>query len=593
MVQRPIVIGNFSAYLGDRHTALDEMMNCGNVDVLVGDYLAEITLANFVARYRADSTQGYVPYFIDQVRPHLRDIAQRGIRIVVNAGALNPDGLAKALRAEIAQAGVALRVAHVDGDDILDRLPELQGAGHAMQHLDTGAPLASWGHEPIAANAYLGGWGIASALQAGADIVVCGRVTDASLVVGPCAWWHGWRRNDWNALAGAVVAGHIIECGVQAAGANFTGFRSIPGLVEGGFPIAEVAADGSCVVTKDPNRGGAMTTDTATAQLVYEIQGPTYLNPDVTTDLSRVLLTQVGKDRVAVSGAIGSPPPATTKVAVFAPIGWQIVLYVFVTGLHIEEKIALLEAQVRHLTAEAKIDQLVFTQIGTSAANPCTQGEATVTLRIMATARDRHALAPARFSSKIYSLYTSSIPGFFHDTGAFRVTEPSPRTEYWPALLPMSELRHRAVLDDGRVIVIEPPSESTLPYQPTHPEPASIAPMGRTRALPLGAIAYARSGDKGGNSNLGVWVADDRAWPWLRQTLSSDMLRKLIPEWDGHDIVRHEFPHLRAVHFIVRGLLGNGGSSNLRFDQVGKAVGEYVLAKTVEIPVALIDALGT
>ncbi|CAB3773324.1 hypothetical protein GQ57_39055 [Burkholderia sp. MSh2] len=589
MAQRPIVIGNFSAYLGDRYTALDEMMNSGNVDVLIGDYLAEITLANFVARYQADRTQGYVPYFIDQVRPHLRDIARRGIRIVVNAGALNPDSLAQALRAEIAAAGVSLRVAHIDGDDIVNRLPALQADGHAMEHLDTGAPLASWGHEPIAANAYLGGWGIAAALQAGADIVVCGRVTDASLVVGPCAWWHGWRQDDWNPLAGAVVAGHIIECGVQAAGANFTGFRDIPGLVEGGFPIAEVAANGTCVVTKDPNRGGAMTTDTVTAQLVYEIQGPTYLNPDVTTELSHVTLTQVGKDRVAVAGAVGSPPPATTKVAAFAPIGWQIVLYVFVTGLHVEEKIALLEAQVRHLTAGAAIDQLEFTQIGTSAADPRTQGEATVTLRIMATARDRDALAPARFSSKVYSLYTSSIPGFFHDTGAFRVTEPSPRTEYWPALLPMTELHHRAVLDDGRAIMIAPPSASTSPWQPTHPEPTSPPPIGPTRALPLGTIAYARSGDKGGNSNLGIWVGDDRAWPWLRRMLSSDMLRRLVPEWEGLDIVRHEFPRLRAVHFIVRGLLGNGGSSNLRFDQVGKAVGEYLLAKTVEIPVALID----
>ena len=591
MSRPPIRIANFSGYLGDRYTAIDEVMAGDAVDVLIGDYLAEITLARFSASHKADSSQGYVAYFVEQLRPHLPEIARRGLKVVANAGAFNPAGLAQVLRAQIAQAGVRLRVAHVEGDNVLARLPELRAAGHAMAHLDTGEPLASWGFEPIAANAYLGGWGIAAALGEGADIVVCGRVTDASLVVGPCAWWHGWQPDAWNELAGAVVAGHIIECGAHATGGNFTGFQRIPGLIEPGFPIAEVAADGACVITKHATHGGAVTPDTVTAQLVYEIQGPKYLNPDVTTDLSAVQVRQVGADRVAVWGALGSPPPPTTKVAMFAPIGWQIVMNVFATGLNIAAKVALIEAQVRHLTAGAAIDTLEVTQIGVPAVHPRNQWEATVMVRIMATAREREALSARNFSAKVHGLYLTNIPGFYQDTGAIRVVDPWPRIEYWPALLPLDVADHCTVLEEGRRIPITASAVTAPSTQPVHPEPAAFRAAGETRTLPLGTLAYARSGDKGGNSNVGIWVADDKAWPWLRDTLSSQALRALMPEWAGAEIVRHEFPAVRAVHFVLRGLLGMGGSSNLRADQVGKAVGEYVLAKHVEIPVELLERL--
>lgn len=592
MDRNPLRIANFSGYLGDRHTAFDEVMAGDAVDVLIGDYLAEITLARFSASHKADSSKGYAEYFVDQIRPHLPAIARRGLKVVANAGAFNPAGLAQVLRQLIAQAGLTLHVAHVEGDNILARLPALRAAGHAMQHLDTGKPLASWGFEPIAANAYLGGWGIAKALGEGADIVVCGRVTDASLVVGPCAWWHDWQPDAWNALAGAVVAGHIIECGAHATGGNFTGFQRIPRMLEPGFPIAEVAADGSCTITKHAAHGGAVTTDTVTAQLVYEIQGPTYLNPDVTTDLSAVKLQQLGADRVAVSGATGSPPPPTTKVAMFAPIGWQIVMNVFATGLNIEAKIALIEAQVRHLTAGAAIDTLEFTQFGVPATRPRTQWEATAMVRIMATARDREALSAQNFSDKVHSLYLTNIPGFYLDTGAMRVGDPWVRIEYWPALLPLEVADHCAVLDDGRRIPIGASPVTAPGTQPVHPEPAPFRVTGATRSLPLGTLACARSGDKGGNSNVGIWVGNDKAWPWLRAMLSSERIRELVPEWADTSIVRHEFPQLREVHFVLGGLLGMGGSSNLRADQVGKAVGEYILAKHVDIPVELIDNPG-
>ena len=592
MNRKPVRIANFSGYLGDRYSALDEVMAGDEVDVLIGDYLAEITLARFSASYQADNTKGYAEQFLGQITPHLPEIARRGLKVVANAGAFNPAGLAKVLRELIARTSAKLRVAHVEGDNILDRLPELRAAGHAMEHLDKGTPLSSWGFEPIAANAYLGGWGIAAALAQGADIVVCGRVTDASLVVGPCAWWHGWTPTDWDALAGAVVAGHIIECGPHATGGNFTGFQRIPGMLAPGFPVAEVAADGSCVITKHASDGGAVTVDTVTAQLVYEIQGPKYLNPDVTTDLSAVRVSQAGPDRVEVSGAVGSPPPPTTKVAMFAQIGWQIVMNVFITGLNVQAKAALIEAQVRHLTADSEIGRIDFTQVGAPATNPRTQWEATVMLRIMATASDREALEEPNFAAKVHSLYLSNIPGFYHDTGAVRISHPWARIEFWPALLPLKVANHWAVLDDGRRIPIEASTQTQPSTQPPTVEPAAQrVAAGETRTLPLGTVAYARSGDKGGNCNVGIWVSDDKAWPWLRDALSTHALRLLLPEYADVEIVRHEFPLLRAVHFVLRGLLGNGGSSNLRPDQVGKAVGEYILSKNIDIPLALLGEI--
>ena len=301
---QPLRIANFSGYYGDRQSAIDEAMAGDPVDVLVGDYLAEITLASLAAAHHRDPSVGYVKYVVDQLRPHWATIAARGMKVVTNAGGFNPRGLAEKLREEIREAGSTLTVAHVEGDNVVDRLDALEADGHALTNLDDGRALADWGVRPFAANAYLGGWGIAAALAHGADIVVCGRVTDASLTVGPAAWWHGWDEQSWDQLAGAVVAGHVIECGPQAVGGNFSGFLDVPSMALPGFPIAQIEQDGSCVIAKRGRDGGAVTVDAVTAQLVYEVQGPLYANPDVTVDLSDVRLETAGPDRVRVHGAV-------------------------------------------------------------------------------------------------------------------------------------------------------------------------------------------------------------------------------------------------------------------------------------------------
>jgi len=593
--REPLVVASFSGYFGDRASALDEAMAGDPFHVLIGDYLAEITLAGISARFRKDPTQGYAEYFVAQLRPHLPAIAERGIKLVTNAGGLNPRGLAQVLRGLIAEAGLPLQVACVEGDNLLDRLALLQAAGHPLTHLDTGEPLAAWGRTPMSANAYLGAWGIACALREGADIVLCGRVTDSSLTLGPAAWWHGWQMDDWDRLAGGVVAGHILECGPHATGGNFSGFADLPGITFAGFVVGEVAADGSCVVTKHARDGGAVTTDTVTAQLVYEIQGPIYRNPDVTVDLSHLRCTQVGPDRVRVTGARGAPPPDTTKVAIFAPEGWQIVAWAFVTGIDIERKLALLRAQLHALLADT-VDHLEISTFGTPAAQPESQEDATVAVRIAAQASERDALTEQNFFARLNSLYLWSVPGFHTDSGAERALKPARRIEYWPAVLHVSQLTHTVELPDGRTLAVPPhPRAEAARPQPVHAEPSFAAEPGtashRGQAVqraPLGRVAYARSGDKGGNSNVGIWAMDEKAWPWLRQTLTTAMLRRLLPQAEGLEIVRHEFPRIRAVHFIVRGLLGRGGSTNLRADQVGKAVGEFVLARQLDIPVELL-----
>jgi hypothetical protein len=588
--RRPIRIANFSGYLGDRFTAVDEVMAGDPVDVLMGDYLAEITLAALSSRHRQDPAKGYVDYFLDQLRPHLPALVERGMKVVANAGGFNPAGLAAALRAIAAEDGVTLRVAHIEGDNVLARLPEFADAGYQLEHLDTGAPLSSWGSEPIAANAYLGGWGIAAALAEGADIVVCGRVTDASLTLGPAAWWHGWRRDDWDALAGGLLAGHLIECGPHSVGGNFAGFTRIPNMLVPGFPIAEVAADGSTVITKHGRDGGAVTVDTVTAQLLYEIQGPAYLNSDVTLHLDSVDVTEQGPDRVLVSGATGSPPPPTTKVAVFGQVGYQTVNTCYVTAPDVAAKVELLRAQFSRDTPDGV--ELDITRIGTAAEDPETQWDATVGLRVMATARTREPLDRYNLAGRLGSLYLQTIPGYFHDGASTLRATARPRIDYWGALLPQSALVHRAVIED-RVIDVPAPEQTASTSQPVHPEPSAAAASGVVRSAALGTVAYARSGDKGGNCNVGIWAPDERAWPWLRDALSTAELRRLMPEIKELDVVRHEFPRLRAVHFVLRGLLGTGGSSNLRIDQVGKAVGEYLRAKHLPVPGELLGAAAT
>jgi hypothetical protein len=597
--RRPVRIGNSSGFYGDRAAATREMVEGGPIDVLTGDYLAELTMLILWKAQQKDPSAGYARSVLGQLEQVLGTCLDRGIKIVNNAGGLNPSGLATQLAALAERLGLHPKIAYVTGDDLLPRLDELTAAGHSLAHLDTGLPLAQAPGKPVTANVYLGGWGITHALQAGADIVVCPRVTDASLVTGPAAWWHGWHREDFDRLAGAVLAGHVIECGPQATGGNYSFLDEISDRRYPGFPIAEVAADGSSVITKHDGTGGLVSVGTVTAQLLYEIAGPAYANPDVTAHFDTVTLTQDGPDRVRLSGTRGSRPPGTAKVAMNFLGGYRNTMTLVLTGLDIEEKAAWAEQELfailggRDQFGEVDVRLLRFDQ-----PDAPTNEQATAHLRITVKDSDPR-LVGRRFSNATMELALGGYAGFHTTTPP---TAESAYGVYWPTLVPVSEVGHAVVLPDGAMAGISATDPATTPPAPPTPTPiptptpttppatptAATPPGSPTTRAPLGRVCGARSGDKGGNANIGLWARDPAAYPWLRDHLTVERLRTLIPECAPLDVQRYELPNLSALNFVVTGLLGEGVAASTRPDPQAKGLGEYLRSRTVDIPSRLL-----
>ena len=578
-------IANCSGFFGDRAAAAREMVEGGPIDVLTGDYLAELTMG-ILARHRMrDPDAGYVPTFLDHLEDVLATCVAGGIPIVANAGGLNPPGLAGAVSALADRLGVPVRVATVTGDDLLHAAADLR-------HAVTGEVMADRGATPLTANAYLGGWGIAAALATGADVVVTGRVADASLVTGPAAWRYGWNRDDWDRLAGAVVAGHVIECGAQATGGNFSFYAEIPRLEHVGFPIADVAEDGSSVVTKHAGTGGAVTVETVTAQLLYEVGGPRYLNPDVVARLDTVELTSDGNDRVRISGVRGEPAPSHTKVAATCLAGYRNSVTFVVPGLDVEAKAQIALSALWDRVGPADSFGSVEVRLDrTDQSDPGSHEASFASLRVTVTDPD-----PARvgrsFSNAAVELALASYPGFL-------LTAPpaaeSPHLTYWPALIPQPPSR---VGVDGESFTVAPSGGPAGELDPDDRTPPTVAPgdregpgaeRGETVRLPLGEVAGARSGDKGGDANVGVWARHDAGFAWLVRYLTVERLRRLLPEVADLVVERHVFPRLRALNFVLVGYLGEGAASSSRSDPQAKALGEYLRAKLVDIPTPVVE----
>jgi hypothetical protein len=552
-------LGNASGFYGDRAAAMAEMIADADLDVLTGDYLAELTLL-ILARARAkDPATGYAKTFLGQLEGVLATAAEKRVRIVANAGGLNPAGLADAVRGLAARPGVDVAVAHVEGDDLLPRAAEL-GLG-----------------DPLAANAYLGAAGIAACLRAGADIVVTGRVTDAALTVGPALAHFGWAADDWDALAGAVVAGHVLECGPQATGGNYAFFRELPARDRPlGYPVAEIAADGSAVITKPPGTGGAVTVGTVTAQLLYEIDGPRYAGPDVTARFDTIRLEDAGPDRVRISGVRGEPPPPTLKVGLNQIAGFRNEVTFVLTGLDIEAKAAWVRAQMAGWDAS-------WTLARTDHRDAAVQEEAAALLHCVVRGGDPAKVGRA-FSAAATELALASYPGF-HVTAPPR--DAAPYGAFRAAYLDRGLVPPVAVLPEGRRMVL-PPEGPTRELEPVPPPGLRAPPPGPTRRAPLGAVLGARSGDKGGSANLGVWARDDAAFGWLAAFLDADRLRSLLPETAPLPVERHVLPNLRAVNFVIGGLLGEGVAANARHDPQAKALGEWLRSRVVDIPEVLV-----
>ncbi|WP_282779316.1 acyclic terpene utilization AtuA family protein [Nocardia sp. CC201C] len=560
-----IRIGNCSGFYGDRLSAMREMLEGGELDVLTGDYLAELTMLILGRDRMKDANLGYAKTFVKQLKDGLGLALDKGVKIVTNAGGLNPAGLAQAIDALAREQGLDAKVAYVTGDDLLPRAAEL-GLG-----------------TPLTANAYLGAWGIAECLTAGADVVVTGRVTDAALVVGPAAAHFGWGRADFDALAGAVVAGHVIECSTQATGGNFALFTEIAELDRPGFPLAEVRRDGSSVITKHPGTGGAVTVDTVAAQLMYEIQGARYAGPDVTTRLDTIALTQEGPDRVRISGVRGEAPPPRLKVSLNTIGGFRNEMTFILTGLDIEAKAQLAQRQLESwLTVRPA--ELEWTLSRLDRPDADTEEQASALLKCVVRDPDPNRVGRG-FSSVAVELALASYPGF-------SLTAPpgngSPYGVFTPGYVDANEVAHTAVLPDGSQVAIAPAAQTLELAEVPEPALPQPIPSGATRRVPLGTIALARSGDKGGNANIGVWVRTEEQWRWLVHTLTVDELRLLLPETAKLPVTRHVLPNLRAVNFIVEGLLGQGVAYQARFDPQAKGLGEWLRARHIEIPEELL-----
>jgi Acyclic terpene utilisation family protein AtuA len=582
-MRRPVRIANCSGFYGDRISAAREMLD-GPIDVLTGDYLAELTMLILWKARRKDESLGYATTFLRQMQDVLGTCLQRGIRVVANAGGLNPEGLA----AKLKELAPNAKIAYITGDDLTPAIKDLQAEGHEFTNLDTGVPLAKAELPVVTANAYLGGWGIAAALQAGADVVVCGRVTDASLVTGPAAWWHGWRPDDWDALAGAVAAGHVIECGAQATGGNYSFLEEIADRRHPGFPIAEVAADGSSVITKHDGTGGLVSVGTVTAQLLYEIGEPAYLNPDVTAHFGTIRLERQGPDRVVLTGTRGSPPPDTVKVALNMLGGYRNTMTMVITGLDVEAKAE--HARSLLFARLPKIEEVDVRLLRYDRPDAPSNELATAHLRITVKDADERKVGRA-FSDAITELALAGYAGF-HTT-----TPPAGASAYgvyWPALIPARLVTQQVHLPDASTTSVRPNDhdrgpQATLQAGPAPgPQPGAEEPGSPPVAVPLGRLCGARSGDKGGNANVGLWAVSPAAYAWLRRHLTVEVFRELLTEAADLEVDRYELPNLLALNFVVHGLLAPGVSATARPDAQAKGLGEYLRSRVVTVPAHLV-----
>lgn len=578
-----IRIANCSGFYGDRLSAAKEMVEGGPIDALTGDWLAELTMLILARTQAKRPGSGYARTFVTQMEQVMGTCLDQGIKVVSNAGGLDPDHCAEAV-AEVADTlGLNPTIAYVNGDNLLPRLDELREAGIDILDLETGEPVAPVDY--ISANAYLGAWGIVEALNRGADIVVTGRTTDAAIVAGPAAWHHGWARDDWDAMAGAVAAGHVIECGTQATGGNYSFFTEIPGLERAGFPIAEIEADGSSIITKHPGTGGAVTVGTVTSQLLYEIGPPGYLGPDVTARFDTMQLSQEGPDRVRISGTRGERPPGHLKVSMNAWGGYRSDIVLALTGLDIEAKAELLEAAFWEAApiAPDAFASVTTTVVRTDHDDPSSNEAATAQWRL--TVKDSDERKTKAIAVGINDMALATIPGFYGLSGA---GIGKPFGVHTSGLVSADLVpQHVAVLGGGRSVVESVAPEGGGPVAAVVPD-LPEAPSGETRRVPLGTILGSRSGDKGGNANLGVFARSIEAYAWMAQELTVERMRELLPEAAGLSIDRHELPNLWSLNFVIHGILQEGVAASTRQDGQAKSLGEWFRARHADIPVRLL-----
>ena len=586
-----IKIANCSGFYGDKLSAAKDLVDGGPIDVLTGDYLAELTMAIlFGQKMQRGEDKGYVGTFLKQINQIAKSCKEKNIKIVSNAGGLNPKSMAIEIEKILKEQSIDMKVAYIDGDDLMPTISNLKKSGEEFKNIDKGKKLDESGYSPLTANAYLGAWGIKEALDKGADIVVCPRVTDAAVVIGPAAWKFNWKRDNYDALAGALAAGHIIECGCQATGGNYAFFKEVESFDNVGYPIAEIYDDGSFYVTKHPDTGGLVSTGTVTAQLLYEINSPAYVNPDVIAHFDTLKIEEVEKDKVYVSGCRGSSPPDKHKVCINLAGGFRNGMEIILTGLDIEDKAKVFtDALFNSVGGRKQFDEVSIQLHRTDKENPNSNEEAMASLLVSVKSKDQN-LVGRLFSAKIIELALANIPGFFAQGG---VKSSGPVIIYWPALVDSKHIKEKVHID-GEEIEVIPTSQLELEEIYYQKEPIKIKKIKKEdeKEIYFGEIYGTRSGDKGGCANLGVWAKNADSFAFLHDFLTVKKLKELLPDLNQYKIERFELANINSLNFYIHDILQDGVSSNDKKDGQAKSLGEYLRAKKVKVPQIIIGDIG-
>ncbi len=586
-----IKIANCSGFYGDKLSAAKDLVDGGPIDVLTGDYLAELTMAIlFGQKMQRGEDKGYVGTFLKQINQIAKSCKEKNIKIVSNAGGLNPKSMAIEIEKILKEQSIDMKVAYIDGDDLMPTISNLKKSGEEFKNIDKGKKLDESGYSPLTANAYLGAWGIKEALDKGADIVVCPRVTDAAVVIGPAAWKFNWKRDNYDALAGALAAGHIIECGCQATGGNYAFFKEVESFDNVGYPIAEIYEDGSFYVTKHPDTGGLVSTGTVTAQLLYEINSPAYVNPDVIAHFDTLKIEEVEKDKVYVSGCRGSSPPDKHKVCINLAGGFRNGMEIILTGLDIEDKAKVFtDALFNSVGGRKQFDEVSIQLHRTDKENPNSNEEAMASLLVSVKSKDQN-LVGRLFSAKIIELALANIPGFFAQGG---VKSSGPVIIYWPPLVDSKHIKEKVHID-GEEIEVIPTSQLELEEIYYQKEPIKIKKIKKEdeKEIYFGEIYGTRSGDKGGCANLGVWAKNANSFAFLHDFLTVKKLKELLPDLNQYKIERFELANINSLNFYIHDILQDGVSSNDKKDGQAKSLGEYLRAKKVKVPQSIIGDIG-
>ncbi len=585
-----VKIANCSGFYGDKLSAAKDLVDGGPIDVLTGDYLAELTMAIlFGQKMQRGEDKGYVGTFLKQINQIAKSCMEKNIKIVSNAGGLNPKSMANEIEKILKQQSINMKVAYIDGDDLMPIIPELSELGEEFKNIDKDIKLNESDYSPLTANAYLGAWGIKEALDKGADIVVCPRVTDAAVVIGPAAWKFNWERDNYDSLAGALAAGHIIECGCQATGGNYAFFKEVKSFDNIGYPIAEIYEDGSFFITKHPNTGGLVSCGTVTAQLLYEINAPAYVNPDVIAHFDTLKIEEVEEDRVYVSGCRGSSPPDKHKVCINLAGGFRNGMEIILTGLDIEAKAKVFtDALFNSVGGKKQFDEVSIQLHRTDKENPITNEEAMASLLVSVKSKDQN-LVGRLFSAKIIELALANIPGFFARGG---VKPSGPVIVYWPSLVNSRHIKEKVHID-GKEIEVIPTSQLELDEIYYQKKPIKIKKIKKEdeKQIYFGEIYGTRSGDKGGCANLGVWAKNSDSFAFLHNFLTVKKLKELLPDLNQFKIERFELANINSLNFYIHDILQDGISSNDKKDGQAKSLGEYLRAKKIKVPQSIIGEI--